>query len=107
MVTARRIPVPEPIAPIKSAVTERAPIQRPPKSRGRGDVSVQLVDHRGLSVASHHHLLFPQLLSNILGRAARDINPGFAEEGAGAEHEGDVEDRMDRVCENTCKGVRW
>eukprot|EP01147_Barroeca_monosierra_P008859 gene8858-gene1007 len=30
--TARRIPVPEPIAPIKSAKTDNAPIQRPPKA---------------------------------------------------------------------------
>jgi len=36
MVTASKIPVPEPIAPIKSARTERKPIQRPPKAAAVG-----------------------------------------------------------------------
>lgn len=36
MVTASRIPVPDPIAPRKSANTERAPIQRPPNAAAVG-----------------------------------------------------------------------
>lgn len=36
MVTAKRIPVPEPIAPKKSAITDSPPIQRPPKAAAVG-----------------------------------------------------------------------
>lgn len=36
IVTASKIPVPEPIAPMKSANTERAPMQRPPKAAAVG-----------------------------------------------------------------------
>lgn len=36
MVTASRIPVPDPIAPRKSASTERAPMQRPPNAAAVG-----------------------------------------------------------------------
>ena len=36
MVTAKRIPVPDPIAPMKSANTDKAPIQRPPKAAAVG-----------------------------------------------------------------------
>ena len=36
MVTAKRIPVPDPIAPMKSADTDRAPMQRPPKAAAVG-----------------------------------------------------------------------
>lgn len=36
MVTASRIPVPDPIAPRKSARTERAPMHSPPKAAAVG-----------------------------------------------------------------------
>jgi len=36
MVTAKRIPVPDPMAPMKSAKMERAPIQTPPKAAAVG-----------------------------------------------------------------------
>lgn len=36
MVTASKIPVPEPIAPRKSANTDRAPMHRPPKAAAVG-----------------------------------------------------------------------
>jgi len=36
IVTAKRIPVPDPIAPMKSAKIERAPIQHPPKAAATG-----------------------------------------------------------------------
>jgi hypothetical protein len=36
MVTANKIPVPDPIAPMKSANTERAPIQSPPNAAAVG-----------------------------------------------------------------------
>lgn len=36
MVTANKIPVPEPMAPRKSAMTDRPPIHRPPKAAAVG-----------------------------------------------------------------------
>ena len=36
IVTARRIPVPDPIAPMKSAKIDKAPIQHPPKAAAVG-----------------------------------------------------------------------
>lgn len=36
IVTANKIPVPEPMAPRKSAMTERPPIHRPPKAAAVG-----------------------------------------------------------------------
>ena len=36
IVTARRIPVPEPIAPMKSAKIDRAPIHTPPNAAAVG-----------------------------------------------------------------------
>ena len=56
-------------------------------------------------MSGHSHLLFPELLGNILGRTARHIYPGLAEEGAAAEHEGDVEDGVDGVGEDGAEGL--
>ena len=36
MVTANKIPVPDPIAPMKSAKTDKAPIHKPPKAAAVG-----------------------------------------------------------------------
>jgi len=36
MVTARRIPVPEPMAPMKSAKIDKAPMHIPPKAAATG-----------------------------------------------------------------------
>lgn len=36
MVTANKIPVPDPMAPMKSANTDRAPMHRPPKAAAVG-----------------------------------------------------------------------
>ena len=38
---------------------------QPAKGSSRGDVSVQLLHHGGVTVATHHVLLFLQLLSNL------------------------------------------
>ena len=61
-----------------------------PRCRGHrgGDVCVELADH---------HLLVPRLLGHVLGAGAGHVDRGLAEEDAGAEHEGDVEDGVDQV----------
>ena len=56
-------------------------------------------------MSGHSHLLFPELLGNILGRTARHIYPGLAEEGAAPQHEGDVEDGVDGVSEDGGQGL--
>ena len=48
-------------------------------------------------MASHHHLLLTQLLGHVLGAGAGHVDPGLAEEDAGAEYEGEVEDGVDQV----------
>lgn len=35
------------------------------EGRGRRDVSVEFVDHGGLAVTAHHHLLLAKLLGNL------------------------------------------
>ena len=52
------------------------------------------------------YLLFSELLSDILGRASRHINPGLGEEGAASEHERDVEYGVDGVGEHSGQGLR-
>ena len=70
------------------------------------DVAVQFVDHRCLSVASHHHLLFFQLLGNVFGGGARHVDPSFGEEGARAQHETNVEDGVDWVFGDVAETLR-
>ena len=48
-------------------------------------------------MASDHHLLLTQLLGHVLGAVAGHVDPGLAEKGAGAEHEGDVEYGVNQV----------
>ena len=43
------------------------------------------------------YLLFSELLGHILGGAARHVDPCLGEEGAGSQHEGDVEEGVDGV----------
>ena len=64
------------------------------------------MDHRLLAVAAHHHLLLLQLLGDVLGTAARHLDPGLAEEGAAAEHEDDVEHGVDRVLHQMAERLR-
>ena len=57
-------------------------------------------------MASHHHLLLTQLLGHVLGAVAGHVDPGLAEEGEGAEHEGDVEDGVDWVRQHQAQRLR-
>ncbi|GMR48758.1 hypothetical protein PMAYCL1PPCAC_18953, partial [Pristionchus mayeri] len=82
----------------KSAVTERAPMQRPPKAAA-------LVDHRLLTMSSHDHSLLLQLLGDVLSRRARHIDPRLREEGARSEHEDDVDDAVEGILEHVTEGL--
>lgn len=93
-------------------------------------VPVQLMHHGGLSVSPHHHLLLLQLFRHlrqtqwhmwvtfmqgwheargrvllktrayIFGRGSGNLNPGLGEEGAGAQHEDNVDNSMNRIIQN-------
>ena len=59
-----------------------------------------------ITITRRKYLLFSELLSNILGRATGYVNPGLAEEGAAAQHEGDVEDGVDGIGEDGAERLR-
>merc|ERR1712005_78540 len=52
---------------------------------------------RLLAMTLEDHLLVTQLLGHISGRGARHLNPRLGEEGTGDQHEGHVEEGMERV----------
>jgi len=57
IVTARRMPVPEPIAPIKSAMMVRAPMQTPPNAAA---VGIYLLSNFGIE-----SYLCPSIMSSF------------------------------------------
>ena len=59
-----------------------------------------------ITMTRRKYLLFSELLSNILGRATGYVNPGLAEEGAAAQHEGDIEDGVDGIGEDGAECLR-
>lgn len=48
-------------------------------------------------MSGHDQTLFLQLLGNITGTRARNLNPGLGEHGTGGEHEQDVDSGVKRV----------
>lgn len=67
---------------------------------GGGDNTLQLLVHALLTVTRHDETLVLELLGNITGSGARNLNPGLGEESAGDEHEGDVDSSVDRIEES-------
>lgn len=67
---------------------------------GGGDDTLQLLVHALLTVTRHDETLVLELLGNITGSGARNLNPGLGEEGTGDKHEGDVDGSVDRVEES-------
>jgi len=72
----------------------------------RGNVPVEDVDEGRVAVALHDHLVVPELLGNVPGRGAADLDPGLGEEGAGGEDEDEVEDGVEGVVDDLRKGGR-
>lgn len=75
------------------------------KGGSGGDDTLQLLVHGGITMASHDHVLVLELLGNVAGGGARDLNPGLGQEGAGSQHEGDVDDGVDGVQEGLSDAV--
>lgn len=93
------------------------------------------MDHGGLPVSPHHHLLLLQLFRHlqygepqgsetsalkstsvaafyeeaetyVLGGGAGHLDPGFGEEGTRSQHEDDVNEGMDRIVQDRAKRLR-
>ena len=74
---------------------------------GRGrNVPVQLPPQRRLPVPLDEVLLLLELLGDVPGARSRDLNPRLAEQGARREHEGHVEQSVQRVLKHIAQ-VRW
>jgi len=67
------------------------------------NVPVEFMDHGGLPVTPHHHLLFLQLFCHIFSRRARHLNPGLGEKGTGSQHENNVDAGVDWVIQDIPK----
>lgn len=75
------------------------------ESGSNGDVAVELLNQRFVTVSNHHHLLITELFGNILGRGTRHVNPGLGEQSAGSENESDVEQSVERISGNGGEGT--
>ena len=73
---------------------------------GSRDDALELTVHALVTVTGHNHTLLLELLGDITRAGARNLDPGLGEDGAGGEHEGDVDDGVDGVEERGLDGVR-
>jgi hypothetical protein len=69
------------------------------ESGGSGNDTLEFPVHALLTVTSHDETLVLELLRDITRSRARNLNPSLGEEGAGNEHEGDVNSCVDGVKE--------
>mmetsp|Transcript_22696 Transcript_22696/g.63031 ORF Transcript_22696/g.63031 Transcript_22696/m.63031 type:complete len:261 (-) Transcript_22696:871-1653(-) len=79
----------------------------PSECSGCRNVAVELLLQRlGIvTVTPEEHLLLFQLLGNIVRRGARHLDPDLGEEGAGGEHEDNVENTVQGVCHSLSDGA--
>jgi hypothetical protein len=66
---------------------------------GRND-ALQFLVHALVTVSSHNKALVLELLGNVAGAGARDLNPSLGEESTSSEHVDDVDGGVDRVEES-------
>lgn len=85
---------------------QRADAQTAERSRS-GNVAIQLVNHGFFAMSSHDHLLFLQLLGDVLGRRTGDIDPRLGEKRARAQHEHDVQNSVHRILEHMREAFWW
>lgn len=60
-----------------------------------------------LTVTSHGETLFLELVGDITWAGSGDFDPGLGEDSAGGQHEGNVDQGVDRVNESILKVERW
>lgn len=70
------------------------------KGSSSGNDPLQLLVHGLLTVTSHDETLLLQLLGDITGGRTRNLDPRLGEDGAGAEHEDDIDGSVDGVQES-------
>ena len=67
---------------------------------GGGDVAVEGLDSRLVTVSLDHHLLLLELTGDISGGGARNIDPGLGEESARSQDEDNVDESVERISTN-------
>lgn len=73
---------------------------------GSGNNALELLVHALVTVASHDQTLVLELLGNVAGAGAGNLDPGLGEDSTGSEHVGDVDKRVDRVNQSILH-VQW
>lgn len=76
------------------------------KGSGGGNDALELLVHALVAVTSHDETLVLELLGNVTGAGARDLDPSLREEGAGTEHVDDVGNSVDGVEESLAEVQR-
>ena len=76
------------------------------ESGSSGDNALELFVHGLLTVTGHDKTLLLELLSDIAGRRARDLDPGLGEDGAGDEHVDDEDSGLEGVGESLSDAER-
>ena len=69
----------------------------PTKGSSSGDDALELLVHRTFTMSGHDHLLLLELFGNVPGATSGNFNPGFGEQRAGGQSEGDVDEGMNGV----------
>ena len=76
------------------------------KGGSGGNDALELLVHAGVAVAGHDHLVVLELLGDLPGARARDLDPGLGEESAGGEGESNVDGSVDGVAKDLLEVVR-
>lgn len=73
---------------------------------GGGNVALEDLEGRLITVTLDDHVLLSELTSNILGGGTRDIDPGLGEEGARGKDEDDIDEGVQRISSNLAERGR-
>ena len=74
---------------------------------GGWDVSVQVLDHRVLTLTINHEFLVHELSGNISGAGTGDVDPDSREESTRSQNENGVDDGVNWILLNVIKTLWW
>lgn len=77
----------------------------PAECGGGGDDALEFLVDRGIAVACEGHVLVLELLGDVAGSRAGDLDPSLGEDGAGSNDEGHVHDGVEGVAECVLEAV--
>ena len=77
------------------------------KRGGGGNVAVEHVNERRITVSLHDHLIVAELFGHIARGRPRHFNPGLAEQSARGQNEDQVKDGVERIVDNFGHGLGW